>query len=36
MCHSLRFRPFGLDLAAQTLSPLMVFGGTRADGGHYD
>ena len=36
MCHSLRFRPFGLDLAAQTLSPLMVFGGTRADGGRHD
>ena len=36
MCHSLRLRPFGLDLAAHMLSPLMVFGGTRADGGHYD
>ena len=36
MCHSLRFRPFGLDLAAHTLSPLMVFGGTRAGGGRHD
>ncbi len=36
MSHSLRLRPFGLDLAAHMLSPLMVFGGTRAGGGRHD
>ncbi len=36
MCHSVRLRPFGLDLTAYQRSSLMFFGGWRAGESAHD